>query len=219
MPTKTYNCALLTSAGLANQSIINGLKNLVNKPFEELDLVFIPTAANVEPGDKGWMIDDLARTRSLGFKSVDIVDISAVSSEIYGPRLNQADIIMAGGGNTFHLMYWAEKVGLKEMIKDKVYIGISAGSCIAGPTIYNSVQNLFDEKNEYNQKLGLGLVDFQFIPHLNSEYFSKIRKVYLEVAAKQISEPIYACDDQTAIKIDGDKTEVLSEGGYLIYNK
>lgn len=209
---------LLTSAGFANDTIINGLKSLVNKPLNSLNLVYIPTAANVEDGDKSWLIDDLYQTKSLGFANVDILDISALSKEICETRLKNVDIVMVGGGNTFHLMYWVEKLGLKELINDKVYIGVSAGSCIAGPTIYNSVQNLFEEKNEYNQKIGLGLVNFQFIPHLNSEYFAKIRKEYLDIAAKQITEPIYALDDQSAIVIDGAKLEVITEGEYLTFN-
>jgi dipeptidase E len=209
---------LLTSAEFTNKTIINGLKGLVTKSFEQLDLVYIPTAANAEAGDKGWLIDDLYRTKELGFKSVDIVDISALSEEISKIRLKQSDIIMVGGGNTFHLMYWVNKLKIKELFASKVYVGISAGSCITGPTIYNSVQNLFEEKNEYNQKEGLGLVNFQFIPHLNAEYFPKIRKEYLEVAAKQIIEPIYALDDQSAVLVDGDKIEVVSEGKYLILN-
>ena len=32
---------------------------LTGKPAEELSIAFIPTAANVEEGDKGWLIDDL----------------------------------------------------------------------------------------------------------------------------------------------------------------
>src|SRR3990167_5098036 len=97
---------LLTSAGFTNKTIVNGLRSLMDKPFEKLNLVYIPTAANVEVGDKGWLIDDLYRTKSIGFKSVDIVDISVVSDEVREPRIKQADILMFGGGNTFHLMHW-----------------------------------------------------------------------------------------------------------------
>ena len=64
---------LLTLAGFTNKTIINGLKSLVDKPFEKLNLAFIPTAANVEEGDKGWLINDLYRTKSLGFAGVDMV--------------------------------------------------------------------------------------------------------------------------------------------------
>ncbi len=43
---------LLTSAGITNDAIAGSLAELTGKPFTELDLVFIPSAANAEGGDK-----------------------------------------------------------------------------------------------------------------------------------------------------------------------
>jgi len=212
---------LLTSAGLSNPSISKALEDLLAKPIKGVKLSFIPTAANVEPGDKSWMIDDLNNFHKAGFE-VDIVDISAVSKEIWLPRLKESEVIFFGGGNTFHLMYWVKQSGLQdelpELLKTRVYAGISAGSCIAGPTIFNSVQNLFDEEYELEIKEGLGLVDFQFIPHLNSPYFDKIREENLQEASKDIIEPVYALDDNSALKVNDGKVEIISEGKYLTYN-
>jgi dipeptidase E len=212
---------LLTSAGLSNPSISKALEDLLDKPIKGVKLSFIPTAANVEPGDKSWMIDDLNNFRKAGFE-VDIVDISAVSKEIWLPRLKESEVIFLGGGNTFHLMYWVKQSGLQdelpELLKTRVYAGISAGSCIAGPTIFNSVQNLFDEEYELEIKEGLGLVDFQFIPHLNSPYFDKIREENLQEASKDIIEPIYALDDNSALKVTDGQVGIISEGKYLTYN-
>ena len=46
---------LLTSSGFTNSSISDALLDLTKKPFNELNLAFIPTAANVEKGDKEWL--------------------------------------------------------------------------------------------------------------------------------------------------------------------
>lgn len=81
------------------------------------------------------------------------------------------------------------------------------------------MQNLFGEKYEVNIREGLGLVDFQFIPHLNSSYFDKIRKEYLAEEAKKMAETIYAVDDNTAIKVVDGKVEIISEGEYIVFNK
>ena len=212
---------LLTSAGISNPSISKALEDLLGKPINGVKLSFIPTAANVEPGDKSWMIDDLNNFRKAGFE-VDIADISAVSKEIWLPRLKESEVIFLGGGNTFHLMYWIKQSGLQdelpELLKTRVYAGISAGSCVAGPTIFNSVQNLFDEEYELEIKDGLGLVDFQFIPHLNSPYFDKIREENLQEASKDLLEPVYALDDNSALKVTDHNVEIISEGKYLTYN-
>jgi peptidase E len=59
---------LLTSGGLTNKSIADALFELVGKRPEETSLVFIPTASNVEMGDKGWLIDDLANLKKTEFQ-------------------------------------------------------------------------------------------------------------------------------------------------------
>lgn len=211
----------LSSAGLSNKTLVDSFESLAGLKGEKVKIAFIPTAANVESGDKDWLIDDLSNLKKLNY-IVDIVDISAVEKDIWLPRLQEANSLFLGGGNTFHLMHWVEKSGLKEilpeLLKTKVYAGISAGSCIAGPTIYNSVQNLFDEK--YNLKIedGLGLVDFQFIPHLNSKWFPKINEGNLEIASKELKESVYACDDNSAVIVNGDKIEIVSEGKFRKFN-
>jgi len=216
---------LLTSSGFTNNSIKRALLDLAGRPFNELNLVFIPTAANVSKGDKGWLINDLSNCKKLGFASIDIVDISAISKDIWEERLKNADILLFGGGNTFHLMYWLNKSGLAkmlpEMLKEKIYVGISAGSIVASHKLSVSDSERFHypegvmlEKNEP----GLGYVNFHIRPHYNSPDFPKLRKEILEDLAKELSEPIYAIDDQTAIKvIDGD-VEIISEGEYLKLN-
>ncbi|MFC1625609.1 Type 1 glutamine amidotransferase-like domain-containing protein [Patescibacteria group bacterium] len=213
---------LLTSAGLTNKSIAIAFNKLVGLPKEKIHIAFIPTAANVEEGNKDWLIDDYNNLKKQGYGCIDIVDISAISPKVWKPRLEDANVLFFGGGNTFHLMHWLQKSGLEkqlsELLKTRVYAGISAGGCIAGPTIYNSVQNLFDEKYELRIKEGLGLVDFQFVPHLNSPYFKKIRIKYLEEAAKKITEPVYVVDDNTAVKVVNDKVTVISEGIWKKFN-
>lgn len=211
----------LTSAGLSNKTLVNSFENLVGEKGEKVKIAFIPTAANVEGGDKDWLISDYTNLKKQNY-IVDIVDISAVEKDVWLPRLQEANVLFLGGGNTFHLMYWVEKSGLKdllpELLKTKVYAGISAGSCIAGPTIYNSVQNLFDEKYNLKIEKGLGLVDFQFIPHLNSEWFPKINEENLEVASKELKESVYACDDNSAVIVNENNIEVITEGKWGKFN-
>jgi dipeptidase E len=213
----------LTSTGLVNDSIVKSFNELVGLPKNKINIAFIPTAANVEVGDKSWLIDDLNNLKKQGYECVDVVDISAVSQEMWRPRLEKANVLFFGGGNTTHLMYWLTKSGLDKLLpkllETRVFAGISAGSCVTGKTINNPVQNLYGEKYEVDIRDGLGLVDFQFIPHLNTSYFDKIRKEYLTEEAAKMTETIYAADDNTAIKVDDGEVEIISEGEYLVFNK
>src|SRR5690606_24264799 len=142
--------------------------------------------------------------------------------DVWQPRLEEAEVLFFGGGNTFHLMHWMKKSGLVDMLPDllktRVYAGISAGSCVAGPTIYNSVQNLFGEEYELEIKDGLGMVDLPLIPHLNPPRSDEIRKERLQEASKDLKDAVFALDDQSALGVTGDGIEAVSEGEWLKFN-
>jgi len=216
---------LLTSAGITNQTILQGLDQLADRPLDQLKVAFIPTAANLEPGDKNWLIDDLRRLSFLKFKEIDIVDISALPKEIWQPRLEEADVLFVEGGNTYHLMYWFNQSGLSKLLpkllKTKIYIGVSAGTIITTPSIINAdfEAKTLKEIHEEIFHQGLNLVNFMVEPHLNSEYFPESTLENLEVRSKKYSHPIYGIDDDTAIKIDGDNIEVISNGTWKKFDK
>ena len=127
---------LLTSGGITNKSIAKALFDLVGKKPEDTSLVFVPTASNIEKGDKDWLIDDLVNLKKQNFKQIDIADISAVGKEIWLPKMEEADVLFFEGGNSYYLMEWMNKSGLTkilpELLKTKVYVGLSAGSMVTG---------------------------------------------------------------------------------------
>lgn len=215
---------LLTSGGLTNQKIIQGLTDLVKKPFSALNLAFIPTAANVETGDKWWLIEDLEVCKKLGFASIDIVDISALPKELWQKRIAAANVFLFEGGNTFHLMYWVNQSGLKEILPDllssRVYVGISAGSIIATPSLIlsNSEKSVVKQMKEAVNDDGLAFVDFLIEPHINSIYFPQLTFDYVAKKSKNIPQTIYALDDNSAVKVNGDHVEVISTGRWQKFN-
>ena len=164
--------------------------------------------------------------RKLNFASFDIVDISAVSKNIWLPSFENADILVFGGGNTFHLMQHIRESGLAELLpellKTRVYVGISAGSMVTAPTLLPPATQLFyypDEVGEYHEENGLGFVDFYVRPHLNSPHFSKVINKNLQQLAKEVPETIYAIDDDTAIKVVDKKiSSIVSEGEWKKFN-
>ncbi len=217
---------LLTSAGLKNKTLTKALLDMVGKPAEEINIAFIPTAMNPTGTDKTWFIDNLYELRQQKYKLIDIVDISALPKWNWQPRLENADVLFFSGGTTTHLMYWVEKSGLKELLpellKTKVWIGVSAGSIITSPTLVLSDRNKvfwYKEKFGYEAKAGLGLVDFYICPHLNSPNHLKRRKELIAEAGREISQIVYAIDDQMAVKVINGKVEVIGEGEYIVFNK
>ncbi len=214
---------LLTSAGLTNPTIISSLQRLLGRPFSETNLVFVPTAANMEEGDKSWLIDDFSRCGALGFNMVDIVDIAALPKEVWLPRLEMAHVLLFGGGNTYYLASQLHKSGLAELLsgllQTRVYVGISAGSMVASREILVSQSKIYEEENgQPASNKGLGFVDFQFRPHLNSPYFTKVRKDYVEQVAREIGQPLYALDDQSALEVVDNAVSIVGEGEYITCN-
>jgi len=193
---------LLTSAGIQNKSIAKAVLDLTGLSTEKINLVFIPTAANVEEGDKEWLIDDLVHFQQQGYKSIDIVDIAAVSRDIWQPRLEAANLFCFGGGNEQYLARILRESGLRdllpELLKTRVYMGISAGSMVAGQFLSRELLKIVypEDKIEGELESSLGFVNCNFIPHLNSPHFPQSRKEIFQ-SLKNLTSPLYALDDQS----------------------
>src|SRR5262249_597321 len=81
--------------------------------------------------------------------------------------IEQTDAIFIGGGNTFRLFKALQDLGLLDPIRRKVrggppYIGSSAGSNVAGPTIKTTKDMPIVQPRSFDS---LALVPFQISPH------------------------------------------------------
>jgi len=81
--------------------------------------------------------------------------------------IEQTDAIFVGGGNTFRLLKALQDLHLLDPIRRKVsggapYIGSSAGSNVAGPTIKTTKDMPIVQPRSFDS---LGLVPFQISPH------------------------------------------------------
>lgn len=213
---------LLTSNGFSNDAIAQALRDLLGRPLTETSLVFVPTASNVEKGDKSWFIDDLANIKKQGFTSVMIADISAVSETIWRPQFEQADVLFFEGGNSYHLMSWMRKSGLEQLLPafllHKVYVGLSAGSMVTAPNLDLRLSNIiYGEEAEKERMQGLGYVDFNFLPHLNNPHFGTRISATLDKAMKGVTRKTYVLDDNSALKVVNGHVEHVG-GAYLEFN-
>jgi dipeptidase E len=115
------------------------------------------------------------------------------------------------------------------LLEDRVYFGISAGSAMVTPGLNYDPDRLEWEgvyyDDEYEEAApkdagsawSMGLVGFAFRPHLNADYFPvAIDMQMMARAAAKLDIPLYAIDDETAIKVvDG---EVVSEGEWRLFD-
>ncbi len=203
---------LLTSSGITNKSLADALRNLAGR---DLKIAFVPTAANVEEGPKYWLIEDLNNFQKLG--TVDIVDISAVPKNVWLPRLKKANVIVIGGGRTSYLVKCIRDSGfdkeLPELLKTRIYVGISAGSIVMSKSIQASLEFIYGDEVD-NAPGGLGFIGFNIRPHFNSPEFPNVTEENLKKVSKKLEGDMYVIDDQTGIVVDG-KITVVSEGNWL----
>lgn len=204
---------MLTSAGISNKTIEREFRRLAGR---NLRIAYIPTAANMEPGTKFWLIRSM--NSFLKFGMVDIVDISAIPKRAWLKRLEASNVIVVGGGSPMHLLNCAKKTGfnkeLPRLLKTRLYVGISAGSVVLSKKLSKALDELYGEDSEGGVK-GLGYVNFEFMPHLNSAFFTKVRDKNIRKVKSDLD--VYALDDKSSITwIDG-KVNVVSEGTWKKY--
>ena len=210
---------LLTSAGITDEAIAQALANLVGKPFSETSLVFIPTAANRVVGDKSWLIQNIIEFKNLGLKSLDMVDIAGLPQDLWLPHLEAADIICFGGGDETYLSRIMHEQNLPELLpdllQDRVYMGISAGSMVAGQALPKGLNHfLYAEDYESDAFVGLELYDFSIIPHYNSPEYPNITTPVLDTYRDSLAPGSYALSDDAALTIQGGTIQLTGSDNY-----
>jgi len=207
---------LLTSAGISKRSIADALVEMVGKSPDKTKIGFVPTAANAEASNKDWLVNQFLQLWRWGYHWIDVVDPTFADID-WRERLAVVDIVYVSGGNTFYLLDQVRKTGfdnwLKKNLQHKVYVGGSASSILVTPSIRVAAIPPGDENlTGLTDLTGLNLVEFEIEPHCDMARFATVQKY-----AKSRPNPVYAIDDQTAIKVEGKKVEVISEGSWKLY--
>ena len=183
------------------------------------------------------------RMCQLGWKSVGILELSVLPSidrDKWLPSLAEADALLVWGGDPLFLSYWMQKSGLTDLLPalpcDLVYVGVSAGSiavasifaetysadrsCAGSPL--TSEEILFSSaKGEtpltFVTAKGMGLTKFAVIPHFEHKDHLEASSINAEIWASKLPIPVYAIDDETAIKVEDDSVEIVSEGQWKLF--
>jgi dipeptidase E len=133
--------------------------------------------------------------------------------------LERADALFIGGGNTYALLKRLKEAGLVEAIRERVragmpYIGSSAGSNVAGPTILTT--------NDWNvvalsEFTALGLVPFNINPHYLET--DPVMAPGSETRDERIAEyhvvntnDVLGIEERTAVRVQDDIATVVGYG-------
>jgi len=221
-----YMRLFLTSNSLSNSVLVEEFYSLVGKAPSETTIAFIPTAVNIALSDKGWFVDQLMSIRQTRPKKLDIIDISAIPVNFFMKRLLEADVLFFSGGHSSHLLHWLYKTDLvnklPNMLKTRVFAGISAGSMIASPSLYFSNPK---KRDQYEKDFGtnyddrtLGFVDFYMRPHFVRDGNSNLSFSFLKKQSKEVENTVYGVGDGSAIVVKDNSVRVIGEGDWEQFN-
>ena len=155
----------------------------------------------------------------LGWKSLGVLELTALPSideERWVAWVREADVLLVNGGDALYLCHWMRESGLADLLpslRETVWVGLSAGSMVMTPRIG---EDFVYTKAATGDDGTLGVVDFSIFPHLDNEDLPKNTMAGAEQWAASLSDPAYAIDDETAIKVIDDTVEVVSEGHWKL---
>ena len=140
--------------------------------------------------------------------------------------VNETEALFIGGGNTFRLLKALYEHDLLEAIRRRVaegmpYIGSSAGSNVAAPTIKTTNDMPIVQPPSFN---ALGLVWFQINPHYldpdkNSTHMGETREQRLLQFLEEDHTPVAALREGAMVRIEDGVTLLKGSSGARIFRK
>jgi len=202
------NKLLLSSNG--SFVIEKGLKLLFNDA-SAIKLAYITTAGKGAE-DKSYLEihKEMLRKEGYVFEELDIED---KTEDELRELLKNKNAVYVEGGNTFYLLKAVRESGFDKVIKELlekgvVYIGSSAGSYIACPTIEMATWKPKPrDRFGVTDFTGLNLVPFLVKAHYRREDEDVIKKGIL-----QSKYPVKVLEDGQAILAEGDEYKLIGEG-------
>ena len=140
--------------------------------------------------------------------------------------VNKTDAVFIGGGNTFRLLKALYEFDLIEAIRNRVsngmpYIGSSAGSNVAAPTIKTTNDMPIVQPPSFN---ALGLVSFQINPHYldpdpSSKHMGETREERIIQFLEENDTPVVGLREGAMLRIENGETILRGSTGARIFRK
>jgi len=140
--------------------------------------------------------------------------------------VNETDAVFIGGGNTFRLLKALYEFDLIEAIRKRVsngmpYIGSSAGSNVAAPTIKTTNDMPIVQPPTFN---ALGLVSFQINPHYldpdpNSKHMGETREERIVQFLEESDTPVVGLREGAMLRVENGETILRGSTGARIFRR
>jgi peptidase E len=133
-------------------------------------MAYIRTAGE-NSSEQGWRITNRDALVEAGFRPTNYTITSKSAVELRRD-LAEFPILCFEGGDPFYLLEQMQKMNttdtIRELTRERLYIGFSAGATMAGPDIMSARHNFDTTFPELTDTKGLGLVDVVVLNHWGS---------------------------------------------------
>lgn len=164
-----------------------------------------------------------ARQR-FGAAGVEVCEITADTDG--AAALKAAEAVFVGGGNTFRLLDTLHRSRLLHALRDRVeggmpYLGASAGSNIASPTICTTNDMPIVQPPGFQ---ALGLVRFQINPHYldplpGTPHMGETREQRILEFLEESSVPVLGIREGTWLRREGERLQLVGAPGGRLFRR
>jgi len=197
----------LTSAGLVNKKLSDFFVSILTKDLRDHSVLM--NACDQTPDDSRHTEEARQELNNLGISDIVPFDLK---DKIFNNYQREFDIIYVCGGNTFTILDRMKKTGVFDFVKNAVknnetiYVGVSAGSIIAGQSIEIAGWGSEGDKNEIGLTdfSGLGFTDVAIFPH-----FYKELKEEVDSFRKKAKYPVVEIADYQAVYVNEKGYEIV----------
>ena len=203
-----YGSGFLDHAEAEIRSFLGDLKHVLYVPFALFDRDKYASTAQ-------------QRLARMGYESRSIHTAANPKQAV-----DEAEVVFVGGGNTFRLLKALYDLDLLGPIRERVeagmpYIGSSAGSNVAGPTIRTTNDMPIVQPPSFD---ALGLVSFQINPHYldpdpNSRHMGETREERILQFLEENDTPVVGLREGAMLRIENGETILRGSTGARIFRK
>lgn len=207
-----------------------------NKTTLEIDR-YVSSLAKAHAGDKRANAlfigtashDSMPYFNSFRKTYTSVFDIKAeVALIVYGEmdverisqKIDNADCIYIGGGDTVYMLDKWRETGLDKLIinaydKGKIICGLSAGAICWFTDMYTDFEIMRGKSSEYTLKKGLGILDGAMCPHFNER-----EEDFAKALESGVIKSAYCVENDCALEFtNGKMTKVISAGGKAYFSR
>lgn len=204
---------ILTSSG--SFITTNNIDHFLPKKIVDCKIAYIITASK-KVDDTSYIEKHRQKMNELNFSYTEI-DIAGKNEDELKGVLDGYDIVLVEGGNTFYLLKAVRESGFENVIKDLisrrvVYIGSSAGSYVACPSIIMATWS----KQRFDK---CGITDYtamNLVPFLIQAHYTPDIQEMLKEKIKDLQYPMRALNDDQAILVRDGEVKLLGGGDEVI---